>query len=163
MRDWRSHDFIDNGHYLKPFSAKHAIFDYKKTILQKLHQWISAVCTHIDLCVVHLHFLHGMNLQFYTFAMCMHVFMFYMWICTYFCVWFMSIGVNFILGTKRTIKWNLLFLPKWFVKVWYDSVYECSKIRNRPVVTNSRCETGASIYFGEKFLVFTKYGFPACG
>ena len=26
--------------------------------------WIWAFCSHIDLCIVHLHFLRGMNLQF---------------------------------------------------------------------------------------------------
>ena len=86
---------------------KNAIFDYKKRCLQKLHRWIWAFCSDIDMCIVHLHFLRGMNLQFSTIAVRMHFFMFYVQIYAYFGVWFMSIGVEFVLGTKRTLKWNL--------------------------------------------------------
>ena len=48
MREWLSHDFIENCHR---FPQKHAFFYYKKQFLQKLHRWISAFCTHIDLVV----------------------------------------------------------------------------------------------------------------
>ena len=105
MREWLSHDFIDNCHRLKPFSAKkkkNAIFDYEKQFLQKLHRWIWAFCSHIDLCIVHLHFICGMNLQFSTIAVRMHFFMFYMRICAYFGARFMSIDGEFVLGTKNT-------------------------------------------------------------
>ena len=119
MHEWLSHDFIDNCNPLKSFSAKqNAIFDYKqnkkankrKTIfLQKLHRWISAFSTHIDLCVVHLYFLHGMDLQFSTIAVRMHFFIFYMYmrIYAYFGARVMSIGVELVLGTERTLKRNL--------------------------------------------------------
>ena len=49
-----------------------------------------------------------MNLQFSTIAVRMHFFMFYMRICAYFGVRFMSIGVDFVLGPKQTLKRNLL-------------------------------------------------------
>ena len=75
--------------------------------LQKLHLWIWAFCSHIDLCIVHLHFLRGMNLQISTIAVRMHFFMFYMRICADFGARFMSIGVKFVLGIKRTVKRNL--------------------------------------------------------
>ena len=87
---------------------------YKKWFLQKLHRWIWAFCSHIDLCIVHLHFLSGMNLQFSTIAVRMHFFMFYMRICAYFGVRFVSIGVKFILGTKRTLKRKLhIYSSRW--------------------------------------------------
>ena len=64
-------------------------------------------CTHIDLCVVHLHFLHGMNLQFSTIAVRMYLFMFYMQICAYFAVRVISIGVEFVLDTNLvTFIWH---------------------------------------------------------
>ena len=75
MRERLSHDFIDNRHRLKPFSAKIAIFVYKKRFLQNLHRRIWTFCTHIDLRIVHLHFLCGMHLQLSTTAVRMHVFM----------------------------------------------------------------------------------------
>ena len=70
--------------------------------------------------IVHLHFLRGMILQFSTIAVHMHFFMFYMRICAYFGVRFMSISVEFVLGTKRTnlinkIKKNLFFCHLEFV------------------------------------------------
>ena len=89
------------------FPQKNTIFDYKK-IFAKLHRWIWAFCSHVDLSIVHLHFLHGMILQFSTDPVNMHFFMFYMRIRVYFGVWFMSIGVKFVLGTERTLKRNLL-------------------------------------------------------
>ena len=89
------------------YREKNAIFDYKRRFLQKLHRWIWAFCSHIGLCIVHLHFLCGMNLQISTIAVRMHFFMFYMRICAYFGVRFMSIGVEFVQGTKRTFKRNL--------------------------------------------------------
>ena len=113
MREWFSDDFIGNCHRLKSISAKkkkkkNAIFYYKKRFLQKLHRWISAFCSHIDLCVVHLHvyFLHGMNLQFSTIAVRMHFFMFYMRICANFGVRFLSIGVDFVLHVGTRYKTN---------------------------------------------------------
>ena len=48
-------------------------------------------------------FLCRMNLQFSTIAVRMHFFMSYMRICAYFDVRFMSIGVEFVLGTKRNL------------------------------------------------------------
>ena len=61
-------------------------------------------------CIVHLHFLRGMSLQFSIIAVGMHFFMFYMRICAYFGVRFLPIGVEFVLGTKRTLKRNMI---KW--------------------------------------------------
>ena len=86
-----------------------------KTFLQKLHRWSWAFCSHIDLCIVHLHFLRVMNLHFSTIAI------FYMRICAYFGVRFMSIGVKFVLGTKRTLKRNLTLLH--FILIMCVCVY----------------------------------------
>ena len=74
MREWLSHDFIDNCYRLKPFSEKKKqqqqfLIIKKNDFLQKLHRWIWAFCSHIGLCTVHLHFLRGMNLQFSTIAL----------------------------------------------------------------------------------------------
>ena len=102
-----SHDFIENYHCLKKFSAKNANFDYKKRILQKLHWWIWAFCINTDMCVGHLHFLRGMNLQFSAVAMDMHFFTFYVRIYAYFGVRSVSIGVHFILGIKGALKLGL--------------------------------------------------------
>ena len=60
--------------------------------------------------IVHLHFLREMNLQFSTIAMRMHFFIFYMQICAYFGVRVMSIGVDFVLVTTRTLKRNLMYV-----------------------------------------------------
>ena len=86
---------------LTMFANKHA------NLWEKLHRWIWAFCSHIDLCIGHLHFLRGMNLQLSTIVVRMHFFMFYMRICAYFGVRFLSIGVEFVLGTKITLKRNL--------------------------------------------------------
>ena len=66
--------------------------------------------------VFHLHFLRGMNLQFSTIAVRMHFFMFYMRICAYFGIRFMSIGVEFVLGTKGTLKRNLIIVLPTVIK-----------------------------------------------
>ena len=76
---------------------------YKKRFLQKLHRWICAFCSHIDPCIVRLHFLRGMTLQFSTVTVRMHFFMFYMLICAYFGVRSMSIGVDFVLGSNEDL------------------------------------------------------------
>ena len=89
-------------------NKKMQFFIITNDFCKKMHRCISAFCTHIDMCVVHLHFLHGMNLQFSTIAVRIYFFMFYMRICAYFGVRFMSIGVEFVLGTKRTLKRNLI-------------------------------------------------------
>ena len=96
-----------NSHLFNCFLYKLQILIIK-TIFEKLHLWIWAFCSHIDLCIVHLHFLRGMNLQFSTIAVRMHFFIFYMWICADFGARFTSIGVEFVLGTKRTLKRNLV-------------------------------------------------------
>ena len=48
----------------------------KKRFLQKVHQWIWAFCSNIDLFGGHLHFLRGMNMQFSVITTCMHFFTF---------------------------------------------------------------------------------------
>ena len=110
IRDWLSHDFIDNCHRLKPFSEKKMQF----LVIKKKNNFRKNCVVGFglfDLCIVHLHFLRGMNLQFSTIAVSMHFFMFYMRICTYFGVRFMSIGVEIVLGTKQTLKRNLSIIP----------------------------------------------------
>ena len=100
--EWLSHDFIDNCRRLKPFPPKTANFDYKTRLLQTPNRWIWVFCSYVELCIVHL---RGTNLQFSTIAVRMH---FFMRICAYFGVRFVSIGVELVLGIKRTIKRNLL-------------------------------------------------------
>ena len=48
----------------------------KKRFLQKVHRWISAFCSNIDLCGCHLHFLRGMTMQVSVITMRMHFFTF---------------------------------------------------------------------------------------
>ena len=66
---------------------------------------------YIDPCVGHLHFLRGMNLQFSAITMRMHFFTFYTSIYAYFVVRSVSIGVDFVLGIKGTLKPGLLIAP----------------------------------------------------
>ena len=49
---------------------------YTKRFVQKVHRWIWAFCSNIDLCGGHLHFLRGMNMQFSVITMRMHFFTF---------------------------------------------------------------------------------------
>ena len=108
-----------------------------KPIFAKTDRLIWAFCSHIDLCIVHLHFLHGMNLQFSTVALHKHFFMFYMRICAYFGVRFMSIGAEFILGTKQTLKRNVIINTYLMIPcIQYQLVYENLPFR---VICNSSC------------------------
>ena len=66
----------------------------------------------IDLCICHLHFLRGMNLQYFdsVITMLMLFFTFYMRIYACVAVRLLSIVVNFVLDMKRCLFRNILVL-----------------------------------------------------
>ena len=111
MREWLNHDFIANCHCLKKFPQQIVNFQHKKNnFYAKLRRWIWTFLVVLIVCRSFAFSTWNEPAIFCNYHAHAFFHILHETICTsYFCVRSASIGVDFVLGIKGTLKPGLIY------------------------------------------------------